>query len=157
MIRNARKLFSELLETSELRKIDFKRDQYCLDDEYRKAQLIKDILCIANTAGGDGYILLGVNAEQGKAREVYGISNDHDSSDLEEIVNSVIEEPIQFDYYSFIYSRRKCALIHIPLVKLNHTGPKEIMVAVFLGKKSSIHAVPLEIERLPFKRYVKCV
>ena len=66
-------LFETLLKSNEIRKIDFKRDQYKLDIEHLKSKLVKDILCIANAPGGDGYIVLGVKAEKGKPRKVTGL------------------------------------------------------------------------------------
>jgi len=75
------KLFKTLLQSSEIRKTDFKRDQYRLDNEYLKSKFVKDILCMANAPGDDGYIVLGVKSEKGKPGEVIGISSHHDSAD----------------------------------------------------------------------------
>lgn len=91
------KLFEALLGSGEQRKTDFKRDQYRLDNENLKSQFVKDILCMANAPGDDGYIVLGVKSEKGKPGQVIGISNHHDSADLAGIVNSVVEAPIQFN------------------------------------------------------------
>jgi len=117
-------LFDELLQATEIRKIDYKRDQYRLDNDFLKSQFIKDVLCIANAPGDDGYILLGVESEKGKPREVVGISKHYDSSDLEQLVNSKIESPIQFDYCALKYKGLDCALIHIPHSKARPHWPK---------------------------------
>jgi len=69
---------------------------------------------MANAPGDDGYIVLGVKSEKGKPREVVGISGHHDSADLAAIVNGVIEEPVQFEYYPVAYKGIECAIIHIP-------------------------------------------
>jgi hypothetical protein len=108
------KLLEALLQSDEIRKIDFKRDQYRLDSEFLKSKFVKDILCMANAPGGDGYIVLGVKSEKGKPRKVIGISSHHDSADLAEIVNGVVEAPIQFEYHAIKYKGRECAIIHIP-------------------------------------------
>ena len=108
------KLFEALLQSDEIRKTDFKRDQYRLDNESLKSKFVKDILCMANAPGGDGYIVLGVKNEKGKPREVIGISGHHDSADLAGIVNGVVEAPIQFEYHAIKYKGRECAIIHIP-------------------------------------------
>ena len=108
------KSFETLLQSDEIRKIDFKRDQYRLDSEFLKSKFVKDILCMANAAGDDGYIVLGVESEKGKPREVIGVSRHHDSADLAGIVNGVIEAPIQFEYHAIKYKGRECAIIHIP-------------------------------------------
>jgi len=117
--------FAELLRATEVRKVDYKRDQYSLVSEKTKVELIKDILCMANAPDSDGYILLGVKSEKGQPREVVGISHHHDSSDLEAIVNAAIEPPIQFEYYPLNYKGIKCALLHIPKSKAKPHWPKK--------------------------------
>ena len=108
------KLFEALLESGEIRKTDFKRDQYRLDNEQLKSKFVKDILCMANAPGDDGYIVLGVKSEKGKPGEVIGISSHHDSADLAGIVNGVVEAPIQFEYHTIKHKGMECAIIHIP-------------------------------------------
>ena len=72
MNRSITELFETVLKSTEIRKIDFKRDQYRFDTEHLKSKLVKDILCIANTPEGGGYIVLGVKAENGKPKEATG-------------------------------------------------------------------------------------
>lgn len=117
MLEKVEQLFTELLKAIEIRKIDYKREQYRLDTNHNKSLFIKDILCITNAPGGDGHILLGVKSEKGKLSEVVGVSKHHDSSDLEQLVNSKITEPIHFEYYRLKYKGLDCALIHIPQSK----------------------------------------
>lgn len=124
MITNVKKLFADLLASTEVRKVDYKRDQYPLDNENSKSKFIKDIVCMANAPGDDGYILLGVNSDKGKPREVVSISHHYDSSDLEAIVNGVIDPPIQFEYYPLNYEGTECALFHIPKSKAKPHWPK---------------------------------
>jgi hypothetical protein len=114
MSDSMKKLFEALLQSDEVRKVDFKRDQYRLDNEYNKSKFVKDILCMANASGSDGYIALGVKDEKGKPREVTGISDHRDSAELAEIVNGVVEAPIQFEYHAIKYEGRECAIIHVP-------------------------------------------
>lgn len=114
MIQNTTELFETLLKSNEIRKIDFKRDQYKFDTEYLKSKFVKDILCIANAPEGDGYIVLGVKAEKGKPREINVISYHYDSAELEGIVNGVVEVPIQFEYHPITYKGKECGIIHIP-------------------------------------------
>lgn len=114
MNKSITELFETLLKSTEIRKIDFKRDQYRLDNDDLKSKFVKDILCIANAPGGDGYIVLGVKAERGIPIEVTGILYHHDGADLAGIVNGVIEVPIQFEYQSITYKGKECAIIHIP-------------------------------------------
>ena len=92
-MNKAEKTFTMLIKSTEVRKTDFKKTQYLLDNENLKSKFVKDILCMANAPGKDGYILLGVREEKGRPCEVVGISCHHDSSELEQIVNGVVEEP----------------------------------------------------------------
>lgn len=124
MIADAKKIFTDLLSLTEVRKVDYKRDQYLLDDKISKSSFIKDIVCIANAPGDDGYILLGVETEKGKPGKVVGISRHYDSSDLEAIVNGLIDAPIQFEYYHLKYQGHECALLHIPRSKAKPHWPK---------------------------------
>ena len=119
------RLFSDLLNSTEVRKVDFKRDQYLLTNETLKSEFVKDLLCIANSPGEDGYILLGVKAVKGKPREITGISSHYDSSDLEQLVNSVVEDPVQFEYHSLTYKGVECGLLQIPKSKAKPHWPKK--------------------------------
>jgi hypothetical protein len=125
MIKHVKQLFKEILEATEIQKVDYKRDQYNLVNENTKADFIKDILCIANAPGNDGYVLLGVKSEKGKPRKVVGISHHYDSSDLEVIVNSIIDPPIQFEYYPLNYQGVQCALLYIPKSKAKPHWPRK--------------------------------
>ena len=141
MINDVKRRFTELLNTSELSKVEFKRDQYRFDNDILKSQFIKDILCMANASGDDSYVLLGIQCEKGKPREVVGIYSHHDSSYLEEIVNSIIGEPIQFEYYTLNYMGKECALLHIPPSKAKPHWPKKdygiLKKHVFYTRRSS--------------------
>lgn len=124
MIKKVETLFTDLLALTEVRKVDYKRDQYHLDNETLKSKFVKDILCMANASGDDGYILLGVESEKGRPRKVIGVSHHYDSSNLEAIVNSVVDTPIQFEYYPLNYKGKECALLYIPKSKAKPHWPK---------------------------------
>lgn len=121
----AEQAFRECLNVTEVRKVDYKAQQYNLSDLRHKSLFVKDILCMANAPVGDGYILLGVKSEKGKPRKVCGIDSHQDSSDLEQVVAGVIEEPIHFDYYSLTNEGHTCGLIHIPASKARPHWPKK--------------------------------
>lgn len=122
MVSKTNLLFAELLMTTELRKVEFKERQYRLDNDVLKSHFVKDILCMANAPGEDGYILLGI---QEKPREVVGISTHHDSAMLAEIVSGVVEEPIHFDYFPLTHKGRRCALLRIPSSPARPHWPKK--------------------------------
>lgn len=121
---DARRIFTELLQATESRKVEFKSSQYILDNDRLKSQFVQDILCMANAPGDDGYILLGIQHEKDNPPKVVGISNHHDSATLEQIVNGVIEEPIQFEYHALVYQGKQCGLLHVPKTKARPHWPK---------------------------------
>ena len=121
-MKDVEEKFKELLKTTEVRKVDFKQSQYRLDDNKSKSRFVKDILCMANAPGEDGNILLGVQEEP---RKVVGISHHYDSANLAQIVASVIEEPIHFEYFPIGCKGMKCALLHIPLSNARPHWPKK--------------------------------
>lgn len=121
MVSSIDLLFTQLLNTTELRKVEFKECQYRLDNDVLKSHFVKDILCMANAPGEDGYILLGVRE---KPREVVGISTHHDSAMLAEIVAGVIEEPIHFEYFPITRKGKRCALLRIPSSRARPHWPK---------------------------------
>jgi len=140
MITDATLLFESLLKTTEVKRVDFKSSQYRLDTDTLKSEFVKDILCMANTPGGDGYIVLGVSS-RGEQRDVVGISTHHDSAALEELVASVIEEPIHFEYFPIQYKGTSCALLHIPSSSARPHWPKKdfgkLRKHVFYTRRSS--------------------
>lgn len=71
-------LFAQILLSTESDKIDFKRDQYPLENDRQKSELIKDIVSIANTKGDEpGYIVLGIEAEPNGKKVKFGIKIHH--------------------------------------------------------------------------------
>jgi len=153
MDRATKLLFESILNGAEIKKVDFKGSQYRLDNDVLKSQFVKDILCMANASGGDGYIVLGVDAE-GNQRKIVGIHTHHDSAMLEEIVSSVIEEPIHFEYYPIRYRGKECALLHIPASSARPHWPKKdfgkLHKRVFYIRRSSGNreASPSEIREM---------
>ena len=65
---NIQKL-EELLSRSEYEKLDFKLD-FNIDKEYSKREFVKDVTAIANSKGGRGYIIFGVEDKKKEIRKV---------------------------------------------------------------------------------------
>ena len=84
--------------------VDYKRAQYAFihaEDE-KKAELLKDILCFANSFRKEpAYILIGVVEELSGLGTVCGIQNDEviDDSKLQEFINGKTNKPIPFSAY----------------------------------------------------------
>ncbi|MBP5545246.1 MAG: ATP-binding protein [Kiritimatiellae bacterium] len=84
--------------------VDYKRAQYAFihaEDE-KKAELLKDVLCFANSFRKEpAYILIGVVEEPSGLGTVCGIQNDEviDDSKLQEFINGKTNKPIPFSAY----------------------------------------------------------
>lgn len=84
--------------------VDYKRAQYAFihaEDE-KKAELLKDVLCFANSFREEpAYILIGVVEESSGLGTVCGIQDDEviDDSKLQEFINSKTNKPIPFSAY----------------------------------------------------------
>lgn len=105
-----KKRFINLLKKSEGPKLDFKR---CIDidtDSGRK-ELAKDVCAIANSRGGRGYLIIGV---EDKSKEIVGVDNlDLVEEKIQQIVSSRIDPPVPI-YLEFIkYKDKKIAIINI--------------------------------------------
>jgi len=140
IMQDSNLLFKQLLKRPETKKLDFKSTQYRFDNDELKSLFVKDILCMANTPGEDGYIVLGV-AISGNERLVKGVSHHIDSAILEELIASIIDEPIQFEYLPVEYDGKNCAILHIPQSKSLPHWPKKdfgkIKKRVFYIRRSS--------------------
>lgn len=86
-----KKLLS-IIAQGEGRKIDFKREIY-LNYESCKKELAKDVCAMANSGGGRGYIIVGV---EDKSREIVGVKDLKvlDEEKIQQIVSSRCEPPI---------------------------------------------------------------
>lgn len=73
-------------------KVDFKRELNLSYDSYKK-ELAKDVCAIANSRGGRGYIIVGV---EDKSREIIGVKdlNSLNEEKIQQIVSSRCEPPI---------------------------------------------------------------
>lgn len=73
-------------------KVDFKRELNLSYDSYKK-ELAKDVCAIANSRGGRGYIIVGV---EDKSREIVGVKdlNSLNEEKIQQIVSSRCEPPI---------------------------------------------------------------
>ncbi|MBM6861941.1 ATP-binding protein, partial [Clostridium saudiense] len=73
-------------------KVDFKRE-LCLNYESCKKELAKDVCAIANSRGGRGYIIVGV---EDKSREIVGVRdlNSLNEEKIQQIISSRCEPPI---------------------------------------------------------------
>ncbi|NMM65385.1 ATP-binding protein [Clostridium sp. P21] len=105
-----RKKFLNLLKKSEGTKLDFKQSIEIETDSGRK-ELAKDICAIANSRGGRGYLIIGI---EDKTKRIVGIENHAFSEEkIQQIVSSRIEPPIPVSLEFMDYDNKKIAIISI--------------------------------------------
>jgi hypothetical protein len=93
--------FERLLYESEGDSIDFKREQYPIDNvtDDVKSELVKDILAFANSfRRADAFIVLGVDNGHAFPRTVTGINCHHDDAKFQQIVNGKTNRQVNFSY-----------------------------------------------------------
>lgn len=100
---NKKKLVS-LIKREEGPKLDFKL-RLDLTNETGKRELAKDICAIANSNGGRGYIIVGI---QDKTKKVYGLDDNSSFTEeqIQQIITSRCEPPIPLQI-DFIYINNK--------------------------------------------------
>lgn len=108
-------MIGELLRRSEGEKLDFKAEQYRLDNDVLKSKLVKDIVCIANAQGDEtGHIVVGVKAYPDGRKDVLGCDLHHDDADLQELVQAKVEPPPRFGYHQVKFEGKSFGLLEIP-------------------------------------------
>lgn len=81
---------------AESHKLDFKREQYLLGKNEKKAELLKDVLSFANHPSNEyKFIIMGVDE---KSKEILGIQNPVDEAQYREYISKNIEPEINFEY-----------------------------------------------------------
>lgn len=80
-----------IITKGETNKIDFKR-KLVLEYESNKKEFVKDISAIANTNGGRGYLIFGI---EDKTKDVVGIDkSDFNEEKLQQIISSRVDPPV---------------------------------------------------------------
>lgn len=105
-----KKLIS-LIKKEEGIKLDFKL-KLDLKNEMGKKEITKDICAIANSNGGRGYIIVGI---QDKTKAVVGISNDNifTEEQIQQIITSRCEPPIPLQVDFLLIENKKIGIISI--------------------------------------------
>lgn len=107
---DAKKLKS-LIKRSEGTKLDFKL-KLSLQYESGKKELAKDICAIANSKGGRGYIIIGI---EDKTRKIVGLSDNNliEEEQIQQIISSRCEPPIPIQVDTCILEGKKICTITI--------------------------------------------
>ncbi|MGG7162662.1 AlbA family DNA-binding domain-containing protein [Clostridium ihumii] len=99
-----------LLKKEEGTKLDFKR-KIDIYTESGKKELAKDVCAIANSRGGRGYIIIGV---EDKSKEIVGIDDERLTEEkVQQIVSSRCEPPIPVSLEFINYKNKKVGIITI--------------------------------------------
>lgn len=110
-------LLNRLRYKSESTDIDFKSAQYRFNggSEADKAELLKDILAIANSwRDGTGYILLGFKDQRPHPAAVVGIQDSIDDSRIQQFVNSKVKPKLTFRYEEHLFEEKTIGILIIP-------------------------------------------
>ena len=110
-------LLDRLRYKSEGTDIDFKSAQYRFvgASDSEKAELLKDILAIANSwREGTGYILVGFRDARPHPAEVVGITDSIDDAALQQFVNSKVTPKLVFSYEEHLYQGKTVGVFAIP-------------------------------------------
>jgi Putative DNA-binding domain len=97
--------------------LDFKRAQYRLSraEEAEKAELLKDILAMANAwRDGPAHILIGFAERKPLPADVVGISDQLDDAQLQQFVNSKVKPKLEFRYEERMYEGKQIGVITVP-------------------------------------------
>jgi len=149
-------IIEELLYEEESSILDFKQQQYPFanENEYKKSELLKDILAFANAwRRNDAYILIGIEEVKGGKSNVLGIDNNLDDSDLQQFVNSKTQRPLIFEYKNTKIDNKNIGLIKIQInerpiyLKKDYGKLKKHIVYIRRGS-STDEATPDEIAKM---------
>lgn len=99
-----------LLKKEESTKLDFKRKIDIYTDSGKK-ELAKDVCAIANSRGGRGYIIIGV---EDKTKEVVGVEDENLSEEyIQQVISSRCVPPIPVAFEWVKYGGKKLGIISI--------------------------------------------
>ncbi len=106
---NIQKL-EELLSRSEYEKLDFKLD-FNIDKEYSKREFVKDVTAIANSKGGRGYIIFGV---EDKKKEIVGVTaNKLEEERIQQLICGRCDPPVPIRFEEIFYKGKKLFVLTI--------------------------------------------
>ena len=94
-------LLESLLRENECSFLDFKRDQYPFANaaDFQKAELLKDVLALANQeVAQNGYIIIGADENRGARATIVGTHAHLDEHSVQQFVNSKTNRPVAFRY-----------------------------------------------------------
>lgn len=94
--------------------LDFKREQYVLGSNSKKAELLKDISAMANhPSEEDKFIVVGVIEKEGRAHSFLDVNTLESEAKYQQYVRDNLEPMIQFEYLKVNYEGQQLAYFRI--------------------------------------------
>lgn len=122
----------QLLKNAEGPKLDFKA-QLCLSTESEKKELTKDVIAMANSRGGRGYIIFGV---EDKTKKILGIeSGDFKEEQIQQIIYNRCDPPVPVAV-DFIELEDKMVAV-LTIFKSNHQPHQMMQNGAFYIRRGS--------------------
>ncbi len=103
------KKFLNLLKKIEGPKLDFKQ-LLNIDNDSGRKELAKDVCAIANSRGGRGYIIIGI---EDKTKKIIGVDRNFSEEKIQQIISSRIEPPIPISLETLKYKGKNIVIINI--------------------------------------------
>lgn len=129
--------FISLLKQYEGQQLDFKRDPYKLTEEEGRADLIKDLLSMANTPReSESYIVLGVKSHADGSKDLIGLSEAIDDNEYQNAVKPKVHPCPVYLYVPIAHEGKNFGVIVIPPER---RGPYQATMDV--GKKVRRHVI----------------
>jgi hypothetical protein len=123
-------------------KFELKRQWWSLDEDAGKNEFLKDITAMANTPGGDGYILVGID----KNGILHNCETPLDPSKIRGIICKNVQEAINLEVYDIEVEGSRISVIHIPrslnkphIIKEYRTSNQVIRMFIPIRKGTSIN------------------
>lgn len=105
-----KKKFLNLLKKAEGPKLDFKQ-LIEMDTDSGRKELAKDICAIANSKGGRGYLIIGI---EDKTKQILGIGDlELNEEKIQQIISSRIEPPVPISLEFLAIDKKTIAIINI--------------------------------------------
>ncbi len=122
----------ELLSRSEYEKLDFKLD-FNIDKESSKREFVKDVTAIANSKGGRGYIIFGV---EDKKKEIVGVTAKKiEEERIQQLICGRCDPPVPIRMEEIIYKNKK--LFVLTIFKSNQRPHQILQTGTFYVRRGS--------------------
>ncbi|MDC6266643.1 AlbA family DNA-binding domain-containing protein [Lysinibacillus fusiformis] len=129
-------------------KLELKKEWWNLHEELGISEFIKDTTALANTFGGNGFIIIGIDEKTGEVFDSPFPANNkiNDPTKLGNIIYSKVQEPFTAEFYSYTIENKNLVVVEIresfnkPHIIKNHkTSKKEIQNYIPIRKSTGTY------------------